>query len=43
MITDRGDPGKIPDYVRVKGIRHVVSYLHVPNRGSLYEKGGISP
>ena len=35
-INNRGNPGKILDYVRVKGTGHVVSHLHMLNRGDAY-------
>ena len=39
-IANRGDPKKIPDYIKVKGMDHMVSHLHMPNRGNMYiEKG----
>ena len=31
-IADRGDLGKIPDYVRVDESDHMVSHLHMPDR-----------
>ena len=37
-----GDPGKILYYIKVKKSSHVVSHLHMPDKGNCIEEEEIS-
>ena len=39
-IANRRDPEEILDYIRVEGTDHMVSHLHVPNRGNCKKREG---